>query len=526
MSPKQTPHDTPEGPVLAELEPEPGSDASRLLLLRVGLLWAVAIFTVTIFFGEYLVAAGGEYTISESSLAMGRAFWYGSLIGLIIIFWRYPRSVAFVNFQLGAAAFYSACIVMQMTRSPLGSNGWPLDYEVQLFVNIMLFFWFSTAVVGGLVLALGCRRNGRPPQGGVVSWCLAILLAVTGGYAAIGFAYMFFTEDRPIMAFNSPTLAVAVSPDMKTIATQGNNDRLVSLRDVATGCLLDRSPSDGGESRNCLALQFVGGPELLGIASQKTDEPDGRFVLQVWDSTSGRDRFRWDDDPDEGRCRPVFSRDGNSFVYVAKGGHVRVFDLKTQRVTAEIPLDLKRAKGDVFRGDGMIVGLAVTTSCGVLACSTARSNGAEVEIWDVASAKQKNVIQLERCAYFLDFSPDGHLLAFDGPSGREILVFNMAEVDKPARVIGWGAHRSITSVAFSPDGAILACGTRGGATVLIDTQQCKVVATLRTWGGKKTEHLAFFADGSRLVTGDTNGRIDVWDVLAAMRRAQSSQPSP
>ncbi len=390
MSPEQTPRNTPAAPVLAELEPEPGSNANRLLLLRVGVLWAVAIFTVSFFFCEYGGAAGGADRISESGGPIVTA-WFGSLIGLIVIFWCYPRSVAFVNFQLGAAAFYSACIVVEMTKS---FHYWPLDYDEQLNVNIMLFFWFSTAVVGGLVLALGCRRNGRPPQGGVAPWCLAILLAVTGGYAAIGFAYMFLTEDRPIMVFNSGTTALAVSPDMKTIATSGNKDRLVSLRDVATGHLLDRSPLDVDESRMCLALQFVDGPELLGIASQKTYEPPGRFALQVWDSTTGRDRFRWDDELDNYPCRPVFSRDGSSFVYVAKGGHVRVFDLKTQRVTAEIPVDLKRAKGDVsLCGDGHIVGVAVTPSSGVLACSTARSDRAEVEIWDVASAKTEKRYQ-------------------------------------------------------------------------------------------------------------------------------------
>ena len=74
-------------------------------------------------------------------------------------------------------------------------------------------------------------------------------------------------------------------------------------------------------------------------------------------------------------------------------------------------------------------------------------------------------------------------------------------------------------MAFSPDGELLACaaGDRAGTTV-IDTKRGTVVATPRTWGGWRTECLAFSPDGSRLATGDANGRVGIWDTTGWAER--------
>ncbi len=116
----------------------------------------------------------------------------------------------------------------------------------------------------------------------------------------------------------------------------------------------------------------------------------------------------------------------------------------------------------------------------------------------------------------MDFSPDGRFLAYGSDSGT-IEQIEIGE-EKAALALSCFSKNGVDAIMFSPDGAPLACaGGDEGSTKVIDANGWTVVAVLKTWGGWRTACLAFSSDGSRLATGDANGRVGVWDTTKWIR---------
>ena len=121
----------------------------------------------------------------------------------------------------------------------------------------------------------------------------------------------------------------------------------------------------------------------------------------------------------------------------------------------------------------------------------------------------------------MNLSSDGRLLVCGSQDGCvEILdVAGTGTTTIPCFEDG-----AVDAVAFSPDGATLACGGgERGLTKIVDTRQRKLVATLRTWGGWKTDRLAFSPDGKRLATADGLGRVAIWD-MTSLRKSLDEAP--
>jgi len=68
----------------------------------------------------------------------------------------------------------------------------------------------------------------------------------------------------------------------------------------------------------------------------------------------------------------------------------------------------------------------------------------------------------------------------------------------------------VDSVAFSPDGAILAVADANGDTYLWDVATKKVIAILADPGSKGVISLAFSPNGKILATGDEDGNANLW----------------
>ena len=111
----------------------------------------------------------------------------------------------------------------------------------------------------------------------------------------------------------------------------------------------------------------------------------------------------------------------------------------------------------------------------------------------------------------MDISPDRRFLA-NGTDGGAVGQIEIGREEAVHDVACFSGRNGVDAIMFSPNGALLACaGGDKGNTKVIDSSWWAVVAVLRTWGSWRTECLAFSADGSRLATGDANGRVGVWD---------------
>jgi WD40 repeat protein len=126
----------------------------------------------------------------------------------------------------------------------------------------------------------------------------------------------------------------------------------------------------------------------------------------------------------------------------------------------------------------------------------------------------------------LAFSPDGKIVAAADENGRTYLRDTatarlVATLTDPGRNgNGVGA-----SAAFSPNGATLATSDGNDSTFLWDIATGRRITTRTDPGGQGVTSLAFSPDGTILATGNENDSIYLWDVVADRRIARLADPA-
>ena len=140
----------------------------------------------------------------------------------------------------------------------------------------------------------------------------------------------------------------------------------------------------------------------------------------------------------------------------------------------------------------------------------------EVKVWDADTGREViSFVPEVACALSMAFSPDGRLLALCGMD-RRVQVYD-AETGQVVSTLRDHAGQAI-SVAFSRDGT-LASGADDGVVILWDLESGKPRQTLRSpadpiWG------LAFSPDGTRLAAASfdllsrVRGKVKVWDTAS------------
>ena len=107
------------------------------------------------------------------------------------------------------------------------------------------------------------------------------------------------------------------------------------------------------------------------------------------------------------------------------------------------------------------------------------------------------------------FSPDGKLLA-SGSWDSTIILWGVASGQKVHTLTG---HNKVTSVAFSPDGKLLASGSWDSTIILWDVASGQEVRTLENPTGMANS-VAFSPDGKLLASGLISGTVKLWDVAS------------
>lgn len=105
----------------------------------------------------------------------------------------------------------------------------------------------------------------------------------------------------------------------------------------------------------------------------------------------------------------------------------------------------------------------------------------------------------------VDFGPDGRFLVSGGYDG--IRIWNVAG---QRDVAGLASNVAVTSVAFSPDGRILAAGNESHTVQLWNTSTDGLTATLKGHSAQ-VGSLAFSPDGRTLASGGGDGTIRLWN---------------
>ena len=285
-------------------------------------------------------------------------------------------------------------------------------------------------------------------------------------------AALYDTETwNPLAKFGGdPVSGLSFSPDNTTVVTMGWTGGRLRFWDAAAGTEM-QSIETGAESvRSCLFLP--GGRLLIGGTGSGA---------MVWDRATGR------------QLGPKLA---GSDQTVALSADKRL--AATEQGASIFLHDLERTQQD------RLIGEKAANRSGIFSApSLAFSpNGKWIAIGD-------------------NWNPRMQSGEIQGPSERRPLV-RVFEVDtgRPVASLS-GSVGSIVSLAFSPDGRMLAVGDEdnlgetigtGGGVVLWDTATWKKLGVVAVDGQFQVGHIAFSPDGKTMATTGYSSELKIWKV--------------
>jgi WD40 repeat protein len=277
------------------------------------------------------------------------------------------------------------------------------------------------------------------------------------------------------LSVHSSVYSVAFSPDGRLLAS-GSDDKTVKIWEVASGRLL-RTRS--GHSSYVKSVAF---------------SPDGRLLVSeagdgtiVWDVASGTPAKL--SPAQVTAVRSDTTMDGRLKANIS-GKQIAIVDVPSARLLHTLSGHNKYVYSVAFSPDGRLL------------ASEARDG---TIVWDVASGSRANLAPDKVRILRPDITPDGRLKAniineeqiavFDVPSGRLLHTLS-------------GHSSTVYSVAFSPDGRLLASGSDDNVKIW-EVASGRLLHTL-SGHGDRVRSVAFSPDGRLLASGSDDRTVKIW----------------
>jgi WD40 repeat protein len=258
--------------------------------------------------------------------------------------------------------------------------------------------------------------------------------------------------------------SVAFSPDGATLAAGDTNGTTYLWK--AASRHLAMSLADPPNSAGVSSVAFSPNGTVLA-----TGDANGSTYL--WDPASGRQTGTLADPPfggENGVTTVAFGSDGSTLA--TSGGGLYLWDIATKRRISAMNISSMFGTAAAMSPDGKTLAEATT-------------GGSLIRLWDTATGRLASTLT--------------------NPGGG-------AAVDQ----FGQDQGLDMNSIAFSPNGSMLAAGVDNGTTYLWSLATARVIAKLVDPGSSSSvQSVAFSPDGKTVITGDRNGSVYFWDATSS-----------
>ena len=297
-------------------------------------------------------------------------------------------------------------------------------------------------------------------------------------------------QDIYTFKHREPVFSVAFSPDGKVVA--GGAWRGIKLWNIETG---KEVRLKGATTVRSGSIAFS--PDGATLASAGVDRFGGTpGAVTLWDIETGKDLATLHGHTE--RIPAVaFSPDGTTLASGLRDGTVKLWNVKTGENI------------HTYRGGGYAVAFSPDEK------TLAARSWNNIKLWEVTTRRNISTIPIGReqltTSTALAFSPDSQVLAW-GTKDQVKLRKHTAK-----SLFGFMGRNTITlkghtdevrSVAFSPDGKVLASSVRAGTVKLWDTETGANIVTLEGAGGP----VVFSPDGKMLASRGNVQEIKLWDL--------------
>jgi WD40 repeat protein len=333
---------------------------------------------------------------------------------------------------------------------------------------------------------------------------------------------------------------VVFSPDGKLYATGGwevtqgntNYNQVVQIGEVASHRIIKTIKGPYEASRS---LAFSPDSQILagvGTAPPPQQPPDKAFTgnVKTWDVSTGK--LIWEiTGHTNGVSSLAFSPDQHR---LATGGSERLPDPGNGSVHAwdtnlgQGIFYLHGSRDDPLHNLGYVSSVAYSPDGKLLAATTygytyIRSNAfnvvtrlpvsGTVQLWNAFTGRSLTVLASQTGAYLsLAFSPDGSLLAV-GNQDHSIQLWEVNQGTPKLLATLSGHSGGVNQLKFSPDSKILASGSSDWTVKLWDVEKRQEVFSTTPEQTYGLQGLDYSSDGKLLISGHLDGTIKFWQII-------------